>query len=204
MAIDHLWGRDVRDIGIIEAMLRVPRQDFVDAEHRKLAYDDAPLPIGHDQTISQPYIVAKMSELARIQPGDRVLEIGSGSGYQTAMLLELGAEVHSLEIIEDLADAARRRLARLGYERFEVFCRDGYDGLPERAPFAAIVLTAAPWEPPPPLFDQLAEGGRMVCPVGPTDNQTLYIYTRRGDTFPRERIFPVRFVPMTGRIRRGD
>jgi protein-L-isoaspartate(D-aspartate) O-methyltransferase len=195
----HLWRRGVRDRDVLAAMARVPRQRFVSARQHAHAYDDNPLEIGHGQTVSQPYVVARTVELAEVGAGSRVLEIGVGCGYETAVLLELGAEVWGVEIVEPLANAAAERLRALGYRPFEIRCADGYDGWPEAAPFDAIVLAAAPLEFPPPLLAQLVDGGRLVGPVGPRDAQMLVRVIRRGTDYSRENIFPVRFVPMTGK-----
>jgi len=194
----HLWRRGIHDRRVLAAMTRVPRQRFISARQRPCAYDDNPLSIGHGQTISQPYIVARTAELAQVEPGSRVLEIGVGCGYQTAVLLELGARVYGIEIIEELADGARERLARLGYKNFAIRMGDGFGGWPEVAPFDAITLGAAPVEFPPPLLGQLADGGRLVGPVGPRHAQLLVRVVRRGTEFSRETICPVRYVPMVG------
>ena len=199
MVVEHLCGRDVRDQRVLEAMARVPRHRFVGDELASCAYDDNPLSIGYGQTISQPYMVAKMTELARIREGSRTLEIGSGSGYQTAVLLELGAIVFGIEIAQPLARIASDRLKLLGYHGYQIVCRDGYMGWPEEAPFDAIIMGASPERVPPPLLDQLTLGGRLVAPVGPIENQRLYVLTREGKGIRREAFFPVRFVPMTGR-----
>ena len=188
--------RGVRDERVLQAMRKVPRHAFVSQELAPRAYEDYPLPIEEGQTISQPYIVAVMSELAGISPGEKVLEIGTGSGYQAAVLAALGARVYSIEIVEPLANSARERLRRLGYAA-EVRHGDGYAGWPEAAPFDAIVVTAAPPAIPPALLDQLTPGGRLVIPVG-VQNQELRVLTRVGDGVSVERVFPVRFVPMTG------
>jgi len=161
------------------------------------------VPIGHDQTISQPYVVAAMSELARVAPGARVLEVGTGSGYQAAVLAEMGAEVYSIEIVEPLARAAERTLARLGYERVHVRHGDGYRGWPSVAPFAAILVTAAAPRVPPALLEQLAPGGRLVIPVDVEGGyQELRVYVRTEHGVEVDHAFDVRFVPMTGEIRR--
>jgi protein-L-isoaspartate(D-aspartate) O-methyltransferase len=204
MVHDHLWGRDVRDERVLAAMARVGRERFVDPSFADCAYDDAPIEIGEGQTISQPYIVARMSELAHIQPGARVLEIGGGSGYQTAVLMELGAFVHAIELRPRLAEAAGARLKALGYVNFEVQCRDGWGGLPDHAPFDAILLAAAPPEIPLALADQLTSDGRLILPAGPLNDQHLFLVTRRPEGATHiggahvRRLFPVRFVPMTG------
>jgi protein-L-isoaspartate(D-aspartate) O-methyltransferase len=196
--VDALIARGIRDDGVIAAMRRVPRHEFVPPEHRAHAYDDQPLPIGFDQTISQPYVVAAMTQAARITLPSRVLEIGTGSGYQAAVLVELGADVYSIEIIEPLARRAHALLARLDY-RLHVRIGDGYAGWPEAAPFDAILVTAAPEQVPPALVEQLAIGGRMVIPVGGRGrSQRLDVITRGRDGTTTETLFPVRFVPMTG------
>jgi protein-L-isoaspartate(D-aspartate) O-methyltransferase len=182
----------------------VAREDFVDRDLAPDAYEDKPLPIGHNQTISQPYMVAKMTELAAVGPASRVLEIGVGSGYQTAVLLELGARVFGIEIVEPLALIAAERLRWMGYTDFTILCRDGYDGLREEAPFSAIILAAAPVEIPPPLLEQLAPGGRLIAPVGPHEDQQLYVYTAAKEGISRRTVFPVRFVPMIGRAEGED
>jgi protein-L-isoaspartate(D-aspartate) O-methyltransferase len=176
-------------------MRKIPRHEFVPLAQRALAYRDGPLPIGHDQTISQPYIVAVMSELARLKPGDRVLEIGTGSGYQAAVLAELGAEVYSIELIPELASEAAETLQRLGYAKVHARQGDGYAGWPSAAPFEAILVTAAPPSVPPRLLEQLAPGGRLVIPVGDYF-QELQVHTRGDEGIEVESIFPVRFVPM--------
>ena len=199
MVHGQIAGRGIRDPRVIEAMQRVPRHDFVPGPESAHAYDDQPLPIGHDQTISQPYIVALMTELARPLPGDRALEIGTGSGYQAAVLSELVAEVYSIEIVEPLATQARERLHRLGYGNVTVRAGDGYAGWPAQAPFDLILLTAAPEQVPGPLIEQLAPGGRLVAPVGPQSGlQELRVITKQADgSLHTETITPVRFVPFT-------
>ena len=201
----QLAGRDVRDPEVLRAMRTVPRHLFVPAERRARAYIDSPLPIGEEQTISQPYVVARMTELLELGPGDRVLEVGTGSGYQAAVLAELGVEVWSIEIVPVLAERARAVLAELGYDRLvRVRDGDGYFGWPEEAPFAGIILTAAPPRIPQPLLDQLTPGGRLVAPVGER-SQELVVLTKAADgTVTRETIFPVSFVPMTGEALRDE
>ena len=184
---------------VLEAMRRVPRHEFVPPALRAFAYSDQPLPIGEGQTISQPYIVGLMSELASIQDGERVLEVGTGSGYQAAVLSELGAEVYSIEILEPLAAAASETLQRLGYA-VQVRAGDGYAGWPEAAPFDAIVVTAAAPRVPEPLLEQLAQGGRLVIPLG-DGQQMLHILERDGERVIERDVIPVRFVPMTGAVR---
>jgi protein-L-isoaspartate(D-aspartate) O-methyltransferase len=168
--------------------------------HAGEAYDDHPLPIGHGQTISQPYIVAFMTEALGLRGGERVLEVGTGSGYQAAVLAEIAAKVHTIEIVAPLADEARTRLERLGYRNIEVRAGDGYRGWPEAAPFDAIMVTAAAPRIPEPLREQLADGGRLVLPLG-DEFQELVVVTRRGTRFDERRVLPVRFVPMTGKVR---
>jgi protein-L-isoaspartate(D-aspartate) O-methyltransferase len=202
MVAETITARGIRDPRVVAVMHRVPRQEFVPEELRARAYEDNPLSIGFDQTISQPYIVAAMTEAARIAPGKRVLEIGTGSGYQAAVLAELGADVYSIEIVEPLAKRTHALLARLGYSKLHLRIGDGYRGWPEAAPFDAIVVTAAPAEIPAPLIDQLAIGGRLVIPVGEHDNQRLDVITRTRDGTTRETMFNVRFVPMTGESQR--
>jgi protein-L-isoaspartate(D-aspartate) O-methyltransferase len=202
MFLAEIIERGVRDRAVIEAMRRVPRHLFVPPDEVAHAYEDRPLPIGHDQTISQPYIVASMSELAAVGPGSRVLEVGTGSGYQTAILAELGAEVWSIEIVEPLLRRAAATLARLGYgERVHLAIGDGYGGWPEAAPFDAVLVAAAPPRVPEPLMEQLAPGGRLVIPVG-DEQQLLVVIQRDGDGFVQRVVYPVRFVPMTGEAQR--
>jgi len=181
-------------------MRDVPRHLFVDPAHQAEAYEDHPLPIAGNQTISQPYIVALMTELLDLQPQDRVLEIGTGSGYQSAVLSKLAREVYSIEIVPELARASAERLRKLGYTNVTVREGDGYRGWPEHAPFDGIVVTAAPPRIPEPLLEQLAPGGRMVIPVGDFF-QELKVFTKEKDGKVTEKdILPVRFVPMTGEI----
>jgi protein-L-isoaspartate(D-aspartate) O-methyltransferase len=203
MIDEDLLGRDIADEAVVRAMSKVPRHEFVLPKHRDRAYDDVALPIDAGQTISQPYIVALMSQLAEIQPGDRVLEVGTGSGYQAAVLAEMGAEVYSIEIVAELADSARQRLAHLGY-RVHVRQGDAFAGWPEEAPFDAILITAAPPSIPAPLPEQLKIGGRLVAPVG-QESQDLIVITRHAkDAFETRTVIPVHFVPMTGRAQRHN
>ncbi len=197
MVRDQIQARGVRDARVLEVMRHVPRHRFVSPALAAQAYDDHPLPIGEGQTISQPYIVAVMSELAAIEPGERVLEIGTGSGYQAAVLSGLAAEVYSIEILPELAESARRLLAELGHDNVRVRTGDGHRGWPEAAPFDAILVTAAPPSVPPALEAQLAVGGRMVIPVG-DDSQTLRVLERTPSGLRTRQVFAVRFVPMTG------
>lgn len=194
----QLEARDIDDPRVLAAMRSVPRHEFVPPELARAAYEDGPLPIGHDVTISQPYIVALMTQLARVEPGDRVLDVGTGSGYQAAVLAALGAEVYGLEIIEPLATAAAERLARLG-ARASLRIGDGWAGWPEHAPYDAIVLAAAPPEIPAALTEQLAIGGRLVLPVGERGQQELVVVTRTATGLEQRRVLPVTFVPMTGK-----
>jgi len=198
MVREQIEGRGVRDPRVLAALERVPRHRFVPADQRASAYEDTPLPIGHDATISQPYIVGVMSELAAVKAGDRVLEVGVGSGYQSAVLAELGAEVYGVEIVPELVATAQATLDALGLGgRVHVRVGDGATGWPERAPFQAIVVAAAPRAVPAALREQLAEGGRLVIPVGGWD-QELMVITRRGEGFDERAVLPVRFVPLVG------
>ena len=191
----------VTDPRVLEAMRTVPRHVFMPDNVRAMAYRDTPLPIGHGQTISQPYIVALMTELLEVEEGDRVLEIGTGSGYQAAVLGQLTPAVYSIEIIEPLAERARRVLDAQGYAHVETRQGDGYFGWPEHAPFDGIIVTAAAGHVPPPLWEQLAPGGRLVIPVGgPYQVQRLVVLSKTMDGERRsETVLSVRFVPMTGR-----
>lgn len=198
MVEDQIVRRDVSDEAVLAAMRTVPRHEFVPDDYRDQAYEDHPLPIGHGQTISQPYIVALMSELADVQSGERVLEIGTGSGYQAAVLAQLTDQVYSIEIIPELAERAAETFARLGYDQIQVKQADGYYGWEEHAPFEAILVTAAPDHVPQPLVNQLADGGRMIIPVGPPGGyQSLWLLERNGDEVVRYNWGGVRFVPFT-------
>lgn len=195
-------GRDIVDPRVLAAMAKVPRHEFVPPEVRAAAYGDYPLPIGHGQTISQPFIVAFMTQALAPRPEDRVLEVGTGSGYQAAVLAELVREVHTIEIVEPLARRAGGDLRRLGYTNVFARAGDGYQGWPEAAPFDAVIVTCAPEHVPAPLVAQLRDGGRMIVPVGPEGGvQELVLLTKRGDTLERQAVLPVRFVPMTGTAR---
>lgn len=197
----HLAGRDISDPAVLAAMGAVPREAFVEPSQRGEAYADRPLPIGHGQTISQPYIVALMAQLLELGPGDRVLEVGSGCGYAAAVLSHLATEVYAIEVIAPLAEAAAERLARLGYPGVHVRAGDGTLGWPEAAPFDAILVSAAGPIAPPSLVAQLAPGGRLVLPLGPSGGNQRLIRLRRGrDGAPdvREDLGPVAFVPLRG------
>jgi protein-L-isoaspartate(D-aspartate) O-methyltransferase len=197
MVSNHLASRDITDTLVLEVMAEVPRHEFVPAHLRDVAYQDRPLPIGEGQTISQPYIVAYMTQSLDLSTGDRVLEIGTGSGYQAAVLARLVEHVYTIEIIQSLGDSARLLLGRQGYDNITAHIGDGYLGWPSEAPFDAIMVTAAPDHVPPALVEQLAEGGRMILPVGDRHQQLLRL-TRRAGKIEAESLLPVRFVPMTG------
>lgn len=196
MVNEQLVRRGIRDERVLSAMRNVPREKFVSAELRKESYKDGPLPIGHDQTISQPYIVAFMTEQLRPQRTDRILEIGTGSGYQAAVLAELVAEVYTIEIIEPLEKNAKALLERLGYRNVHVKVGDGYKGWPEHAPFDVIIVTCAVDHVPPPLVSQLKEGGRMMIPVGESFAQELYLLEKEKGELKKSAVLPVVFVPM--------
>ena len=194
-----LKGRDIKDPMVLEIMGRVPRQLFVDPSLRSQAYADHPLPIGEGQTISQPYIVALMTQILQIKPGERVLEIGTGSGYQAAVLAELTDQVYTIEIRESLAKQAAQLLKQLGYDKVRVKYGDGYLGWEEAAPFDAIIVTAAASHIPPPLIKQLKEGGRLVLPLGSTTYfQTLTLLTKKNGKTEIQHLLGVAFVPLIG------
>jgi protein-L-isoaspartate(D-aspartate) O-methyltransferase len=201
MVRTQLSGRDIVDARVLEVMGRVPRHMFVPAAWRDEAYEDHPLPIGHNQTISQPYIVAFMTQALEIEPHHRVLEIGTGSGYQAAVLAELAKEVYTIEILEPLAERARGTLEELGYKNVHVRAGNGYLGWPEHAPYDRIMVTAAPEDVPPALVEQLRVGGRMAIPVG-SASQELRILRRTEQGIETLRTLPVQFVPMVGKPRK--
>jgi protein-L-isoaspartate(D-aspartate) O-methyltransferase len=202
MVETQIRARGVRDEAVLRAMLRVPRQLFVSDSLRSVAYADCPQRIGHGQTISQPYIVALMTELARPTPTSKALDVGTGSGYQAAILAEVCQAVYGIEIVEPLAEEAKRRLAELGYAQVTIRCGDGYRGWPEQAPFDLILVAAAPNHIPQPLVDQLAEGGRLVIPVGDYFQELMVVEKTAGGLTRQWSVAPVAFVPMTGEAQR--
>ncbi|MFH1767779.1 MAG: protein-L-isoaspartate(D-aspartate) O-methyltransferase [Candidatus Omnitrophota bacterium] len=195
MVEEQIIARGVGDKRVISALLKVPRHEFVPFFFRHIAYIDNPLPIGYGQTISQPYIVALMTELLELKGQEKVLEIGTGSGYQAAILAELAKEVYTIEILPPLAKEAKQRLNDLGYHSIEVKCADGFLGWPQAAPFDAVIVTCAPKEIPPKLFEQLKEGGRMVIPLGDQFQELKVVLKQKGEKKIRD-IISVRFVPM--------
>jgi protein-L-isoaspartate(D-aspartate) O-methyltransferase len=200
MVNDQIKARGIKDARVIRAMEKVPRHEFVPENHRAYAYEDGPLPIGYGQTISQPYIVALMSEMLEIDATSKVLEVGTGSGYQAAILAEMVAEVYTIEIIKPLADSAAAVLKKLGYDKnVTVKFGDGYHGWPEQAPFDAIIVTAAADHVPPPLIKQLKDGGRMAIPLGsPFGPQWLVLVKKDAEgKISTENVCPVAFVPLT-------
>jgi protein-L-isoaspartate(D-aspartate) O-methyltransferase len=196
--VEQLRSEGIQNQGVLDALLKVPRHRFVPPSYRHLAYQNHPLPIGQDQTISQPFIVGYMTEAAEIASGEKVLEIGTGSGYQAAVLAELAKEVYTIEIIPELAEGARTLLREMGYKNLQVKTGNGYEGWVEHAPFDAIVVTAAPDEVPKALVEQLAVRGKMVIPVGKSFQQMIII-TRTESGVVERRTIPVAFVPMTGK-----
>jgi protein-L-isoaspartate(D-aspartate) O-methyltransferase len=196
MVSAQLRGRDIKDSRVLSAMTRVPRHLFVPLYMRSSSYQDSALSIGHEQTISQPYIVALMTQLLSVKRGDKVLEVGTGSGYQAAVLAEMGADVFSIEIIAELGIQAEKLLHNLGYNKVVVKIGDGYSGWPEKSPFDTIIVTCAPTSIPEPLKIQLKEGGRMVIPVGESGVQQLFLLTKKAGKIIQEKIIDVRFVPM--------
>lgn len=206
--VEHqIARRGIHNQPVLEAMRRVPRHRFIPEDYRDEAYADGPIPIGYGQTISQPYIVAFMTDAAHVtgrgERAPKVLEVGTGSGYQAAVLAELGAEVWGIELVPQLADRAARTLAELGYAGVHVRAGDGYRGEPSQAPFDAILVTAAAPHVPSPLLAQLRVGGRLVIPVG-TFSQDIWIITRTAEDFHRSRVLPVAFVPMKGEVERAE
>jgi protein-L-isoaspartate(D-aspartate) O-methyltransferase len=201
MVDNQIVARGITDKNVITAMRRIPRHLFVPKEEREQAYSDGPLPIGHNQTISQPYIVAIMTELLGLDSTSKVLEIGTGSGYQAAVLGEIADSVYTIEIVKPLAERAAQILDSLGYKNIFVRAGDGYQGWPEAAPFDAVIVTAAAPKIPQPLIDQLKTGGRLVIPVGEL-SQELYLVTKNEEGILKQSIIPVRFVPMTGEVQK--
>lgn len=199
--VELLKEEGITDTAVLRAMGNVPRHLFVPEPYRQWSYENRPLPIGHDQTISQPYIVAYMTQALRLKPTDKVLEVGTGSGYHAAVMSLLAREVHSIEIVAPLAESARRLLDSLGYRNIKVYVGDGYNGLPEVAPFDAICITAAPPYLPQPLLDQLAVGGRLIAPIG-EEWQNLVLVERTAEGLKKETLIPVLFVPMTGEVQK--
>ncbi len=199
MIEQQLRRRGIRDERVLEAMFTVPRHEFVPPAYIDAAYEDRPLPIGETETISQPYIVAAMTQAARVEPGDKALEVGTGAGYQAAMLAHLGAKVYTVERNFQLAEVSRARLARLGYQAVEVIWGDGSEGYTPAAPYQVILVTAAAPDVPQTLLDQLADGGRMVIPVGDLHHQDLQLIFKRGKEITQRVLDPCQFVPLVGR-----
>lgn len=198
MVKTQIQPRGITHSGTLNAMLNVPRHEFVPEEQKVFAYSDSPLPIGNGQTISQPYIVAFMTQALKLKPSHNVLEIGTGSGYQAAVLSQIVDSVYTIEIVEDLAMSAKRKLKQLGYDNIIVRHGDGYHGWPEKAPFDAIMVTAGAEAIPQPLLDQLKVGGRMIIPVGPHNAvRQLVLVTKKKDKIIKKNVMPVRFVPFT-------
>jgi protein-L-isoaspartate(D-aspartate) O-methyltransferase len=195
----QLRRRGIRDLRVLQAMLEVPRHEFVPPDTVHLAYEDRPVPIGSSQTISQPYMVAAMTEAVQVRPGDRVLEIGTGAGYQAAVLDRMGAKVYTMERDFELVQEAHERLKRLGYNGVEVVWGDGTEGHPAEAPYNAILVTAAAPQIPPPLIDQLAQGGRMAIPTGKLFQQDMRLIVKSGDRLDTHVLDACQFVPLRGR-----
>ncbi|OGX05710.1 MAG: protein-L-isoaspartate O-methyltransferase [Omnitrophica WOR_2 bacterium GWA2_47_8] len=195
MVRDQIVRRGITDKKVVEALLKVKRHVFVPSGSEMSAYEDHPLPIGYDQTISQPFIVAYMTQALQLDGDDKVLEIGTGSGYQAAILAEIVKEVYTIEIVKELAASASQRLKSLGYDNIHVKHGDGFAGWPQHAPFDAIIVTAAPAEVPQELLEELKVGGRMVIPMGTTD-QELFLITKTSNGYDQKTLLPVRFVPM--------
>lgn len=199
MVTEQIMARGIRNPRLLTVIESIPRHLFVSAEEREWAYSDGPLPIGYDQTISQPYIVALMTDLLALQGHERVLEVGTGSGYQAAVLGKMAAEVHTVEIIPDLVERAKKLLDELGYSNVSVHLGDGSLGWPDAAPYDGILVAAAAPEVPQPLFDQLAEGGRLVIPIGGRGFQELQVWKRKKDGLRQTRSISVAFVPLRGK-----
>jgi len=199
--VDELRQEGITDLRVLDAMMKVPRHEFIPMQFQSQSYENHPLPIGYGQTISQPYIVAYMCQALQLKPTDRVLEIGTGSGYHAAVMSLLAAEVFTIEIIPELGRGAEQKLKELRYNNVQVFVGDGYQGLPDEAPFDAVILTAAPPKIPQPLLDQLAVGGRLIAPVG-EGYQELVLVERSPNEFTQQSLLPVRFVPMTGKAQK--
>jgi protein-L-isoaspartate(D-aspartate) O-methyltransferase len=198
MVDTQIKGRGVQDKLVLQAMQTIPREKFVPDEYHNQAYEDYPLPIGYSQTISQPYIVAYMTEILNLDSSETVLEIGTGSGYQAAVLSKCAEQVYTIEIVEPLCEESRHVLDSMGFENVHVRCGDGYQGWPEHAPFDAIIVTAAPPDVPEALVEQLANGGRLVIPVGKYVQNLMLITKNEYGAVNEEKLIPVRFVPMTG------
>ncbi len=196
MVRDQIEWRGINNQKVLDAMRTVPREAFVPEAYKKFAYNDSPLPIGEEQTISQPYIVAFMTEALDLDHDDKVLEIGTGSGYQAAVLAEICDTVYTIEIFKSLAESAKTALKKKGYENVIVKNGDGHQGWPEHAPFDAIIVTCAPTNIPTPLKEQLAEGGRMIIPAGRSYRQELYLLVKKNGKIRQQAVLPVRFVPM--------
>jgi len=206
MVFTQIQARDVNDPNVLAAMRIVPRHAFVRPGEQRYAYADSPLPIGYDQTISQPYIVGFMTEALQLDPNSKVLEIGTGSGYQAAVCAEIAKEVYTIEIVEELAEISKKRLKELGYPNVFVRAGDGFFGWPEHAPFDVIIGTAAAGRVPEPLIEQLKPTGRMILPVGgPRDFQYLVLITKdEKGNLVEKKVMPVRFVPMTGEVQKSE
>jgi protein-L-isoaspartate(D-aspartate) O-methyltransferase len=200
MVQNQLRGRGIRDESVLAAMERVPRHEFVPTYNSEAAYEDHPIEIGQQQTISQPFMVAAMAEAAEIKPADVVLEVGTGSGYQAAVLAELAAEVFTIERFSSLAETAQKLLAHLNYANIVVALGDGSNGLPQYAPYDAIVVAAGAPAIPPALVDQLRDGGRLVIPIGSAQEQELYLLRKQNGTPTTQRLFGCKFVPLVGRF----
>jgi protein-L-isoaspartate(D-aspartate) O-methyltransferase len=204
MVKEQIEARGIKAPRVLEAMRSVPRHEFVPSMWQAYAYSDRPLPIGHEQTISQPFVVAFMTQALELEPGHKVLEIGTGSGYQAAVLAELAQEVYSVELLEALHQRAEQTLEQLGYRNLHLRCGDGYKGWPDQAPFDRIIVTAAPAQVPPALLEQLALGGRMVLPVGEEDQELRLLHKDADGTLRQEFLLPVRFVPMVHGVPEGE